>query len=93
MPSEDLHQRTGRGGLGGAAAWPLVSRAQVFPSRGQYDTAVYRDQLLEVERDVARGVLTPEEAGAARLEIQRRLLAADASAAVVGGSGPGPARR
>ncbi len=41
------------------------------------DRAVYRDQLREVDRDVARGVLNPEEAGAARLEIQRRLLAVD----------------
>jgi cytochrome c-type biogenesis protein CcmH len=34
---------------------------------------------LEVERDLARGVLTGDEAGAARLEIQRRLLGADTS--------------
>ena len=30
-----------------------------------------------MERDIGRGVLSPEEAGAARLEIQRRLLAVD----------------
>jgi len=38
--------------------------------------AVYRDQLLEVERDVARGALREAEASSARLEISRRLLAA-----------------
>ncbi len=41
-----------------------------------FDRAVYRDQLREVERDIERGLLTGAEAGAARLEIQRRLLAA-----------------
>ena len=37
---------------------------------------VFRDQLLELDRDVERGVITTAEAEAARLEIQRRLLAA-----------------
>jgi cytochrome c-type biogenesis protein CcmH len=41
----------------------------------QYDRAVYRDQLRELERDLARGVVTGAEAESARLEIQRRLLA------------------
>lgn len=40
------------------------------------DVAVYRDQLLEVDRDVARGTLPEAEAASARLEISRRLLAA-----------------
>lgn len=47
--------------------------------------AVYRDQLRELEADEARGVLGPEEAQAAKLEVSRRLLAsagqAEASAA------------
>jgi cytochrome c-type biogenesis protein CcmH len=42
-----------------------------------YDLQVYRDQLKEVERDVARGVLTEEEAIRARTEVSRRLLEAD----------------
>jgi cytochrome c-type biogenesis protein CcmH len=66
-----------------AVALPLLSGNQVLPARGQYDRAVYRDQLREVERDVARGVLTAQEADAARLEIQRRLLAVDVSGAAV----------
>ena len=41
-----------------------------------YDLAVYRDQLAEVDRDVARGVLTADQAAAARLEIERRILGA-----------------
>lgn len=42
-----------------------------------YDISIYRDQLAEIDQDQARGVLTEAEAGAARLEVQRRLLAAD----------------
>ncbi|MDJ1014949.1 MAG: c-type cytochrome biogenesis protein CcmI [Paracoccaceae bacterium] len=41
------------------------------------DIAVYRDQLAEVDRDVAKGVVTVAEAEAVRLEISRRLLDAD----------------
>src|SRR5690625_2519560 len=45
--------------------------------RSAYDMSIYRDQLAEIEKDQARGVLSASEAGAARLEVQRRLLAAD----------------
>lgn len=41
------------------------------------DLAVYRDQLLEVERDLARTTISPEEAERLRTEIGRRVLAAD----------------
>lgn len=44
------------------------------------DMDIYRDQLQEVERDLARGVLDTSEAERTRLEISRRLLAADAGA-------------
>ena len=45
--------------------------------RADYDLAVYKDQLAEVDRDLARGTITQAEAEAARTEIARRLLAAD----------------
>lgn len=45
-------------------------------ARADYDMQVYKDQLGEVDRDLARGVLTEAEAKAARLEIERRLLKA-----------------
>jgi cytochrome c-type biogenesis protein CcmH len=45
------------------------------------DLAVYRDQLAELEREVGRGLLPETEAASARLEIQRRLLAAAGKAA------------
>lgn len=43
-----------------------------------YDVQVYRDQLAEVERDLARGVIGPEDAERVRTEVSRRILAADA---------------
>ncbi len=42
-----------------------------------FDAAVYRDQLHEIESDRARGLIGETEAEAARIEIARRLLAAD----------------
>ena len=42
-----------------------------------YDLAVYRDQLTEIERDIARGTIPAEEGGRLRTEISRRLLEAD----------------
>ena len=41
------------------------------------DIAVYKDQLAEVERDLARGIVTESEADAVRIEVSRRLLDAD----------------
>lgn len=46
-------------------------------SASMSDLSVYRDQLDEVDRDRARGVLSDAEAEAVRLEISRRLLEAD----------------
>ena len=56
---------------------PLMKEARAAPERAGFDRAVYRDQLAELERDRARGVIGDAEAEAARLEIERRLLAAD----------------
>lgn len=50
-------------------------------SAADSDMAVYRDQLKEVDRDLARGVLTETEAEAVRTEVSRRLLDADRRAA------------
>jgi cytochrome c-type biogenesis protein CcmH len=54
---------------------PLLRGVPVVADRGYFDRVVYRDQLKEVDRDLSRGVLNATEADAARLEIQRRLLA------------------
>ncbi len=45
----------------------------------EFDLNVYRDQLAEVERDAARGVLEAEDAKRLRTEISRRILTADKS--------------
>jgi cytochrome c-type biogenesis protein CcmH len=57
--------------------------------------AVYRDQLRDVERDLARGLLGPSEAEGVRAEIGRRLLAADdlnRAAPAAGRAPPGASR-
>ncbi len=41
------------------------------------DIGIYRDQLAAVERDLARGTVTEDEADRLRLEIKRRILDAD----------------
>ena len=46
-------------------------------SEAEYDLQIYRDQLAEVDRDLARKVLTPEEAEQVRTEVSRRILEAD----------------
>src|SRR4029079_406481 len=58
-----------------AVLWPL-GRAPGALREGTEST-VYKDQLAEVERDVAAGLIGASEAEAARVEISRRLLAAD----------------
>jgi len=57
-----------------AVLWPL-SRSR-RPEQDGSEAAVYRDQLIEVDRDVSAGLINPPEAAAARVEISRRLLAA-----------------
>lgn len=42
-----------------------------------YDLQVYRDQLAEVDRDLARGIITEDEATRIRTEVSRRVLDAD----------------
>ena len=56
-----------------------VARARVGGAADGTERAmrVYRDQLREVERDLARGTLEQAEAERLRLEIQRRILDLD----------------
>ena len=57
-------------------ALPLAGRRlrAADPDRAR---AIYKDQLAEVDRDLARGVIDAAEAERARTEIARRLLATD----------------
>ena len=57
-----------------AVLWPL-SRGR-RPQNDASEAAVYKDQLTEIDRDVAAGLIGSSEAEAARVEISRRLLAA-----------------
>jgi cytochrome c-type biogenesis protein CcmH len=71
------------------AALTLVSLAALFmplwrswrasEERPRFDRAVYRAQLAELDRDAARGVISGPDIAATRLEIERRLLAADST--------------
>ena len=56
--------------------YPLWRAPAAVPARAAYDLAVYRGQLAEVELDVGRGLVAPDQADVARLEVQRRILAA-----------------
>ena len=56
-----------------AVLWPLGRRA---PLASGSDVAVYRDQLDEIARDRAAGLIGEPEAEAARVEVSRRLIAA-----------------
>ncbi|MBR1274714.1 c-type cytochrome biogenesis protein CcmI [Bradyrhizobium sp. AUGA SZCCT0283] len=57
-----------------AVLWPLSRGSSALA--GGSEAAVYKDQLAEIERDVAAGLIGVSEAEAARVEIGRRLLAA-----------------
>lgn len=64
----------------GFLLWPLLRTKRQGGDRKAHDITVYRAQLAEIDEELARGALTEAEAGSARLEIQRRLLRADAAA-------------
>ncbi len=69
-----------------ALLWPLLRRGgAAAPATADFDRAVYRDQLTELEQDRRRGLINDSEAEAARREIERRLLQAD-------GAGDGAAK-
>jgi cytochrome c-type biogenesis protein CcmH len=56
-----------------AVLWPL---SRPGPVRSGNALAVYRDQLDEIARDRAAGLIGEAEAEAARIEVSRRLIAA-----------------
>lgn len=72
------------GGIGLAVAALFLmalrrARAEIAAA-ADFDLKVYRDQLAEIDRDLARGTLPPEEADRLRTEVSRRLLDADRNA-------------
>ena len=57
-----------------AVLWPLGRGSR--PRSDASEAVVYKDQLAEIDRDLAAGLIGAPEAEAARVEIGRRLLAA-----------------
>lgn len=66
---------------------PLLRRSATAGGEHAHDVEVYRDQMAEVDRDAAAGLISAEEAENARAEIGRRLLSsADKASRETGGS-------
>jgi cytochrome c-type biogenesis protein CcmH len=61
-----------------AVLLPLGRSGRARQNQGS-EVVVYKDQLAEIERDLAAGLIAAPEAEAARVEISRRLLAAAGS--------------
>ena len=76
---------TGAAVLG--ASWPLL-RSRKRPDGAASTIAFYKEQIAEIERDLARGQLPAAEAAGARTEAARRLLAASERSAVGGDVAP-----
>ncbi|KQP61705.1 cytochrome C [Methylobacterium sp. Leaf399] len=62
--------------------WPMSRRTRAVAGSPEGDalatqTGFYEDQLREIDRDLARGLIAPAEAEAARTEAARRLLRAN----------------
>src|ERR1700737_1754893 len=75
------------------AVWLALARRQGSVRSGS-DIAVYRDQLDEIDRDQAAGLIGNVEAEAARVEVSRRLIAAaETPKTTPGAAAPGPAGR
>lgn len=62
-------------------AVPLIRRLEGARADASGDVAVYRDQLQEVERERRDGLIDDTQAETARIEIKRRILAADRAVA------------
>lgn len=58
----------------------LRRREGAAEASASFDVQVYRDQLKELDRDMARGTINKTEGERARVEISRRLLEADRKA-------------
>lgn len=66
--------------------WPLLrQRHSASTSRKAINTAIYRDQMAELDRDLASGAVARDDHATAREELERRVLedVADDNAAVV----------
>ena len=67
---------------------PLLRARPTATGRFEGELGIYRDQLAEIERERAAGTLPEDQAAAARVEVERRILAA-ADQAQPAASSPG----
>jgi len=74
----------------GALLWPLLRTRVDHRDRLSGELAIYRDQLAELERERSAGTVSESDATAARVEIERRILAAGAAAEKVGATSAAP---
>src|SRR5512134_2430340 len=59
----------------GALLLPLFRELSAQNSRQRQEITIFADQLAELEREVATGLVSAEAAAATRIEIERRILA------------------
>lgn len=73
---------------------PLVRRRAQSAGREHHELSVLKDQLAEIERDRAAGRLDEDQAAAARLEVERRILdlATESAPAETAAPAPGTSR-
>ena len=102
--SNGIEVRAMAGGLFWAVAVALAAmvaavligalrRAADMGDGSNADLSVYRDQLAEVDRDLDRGTIGPDEAARLRAEIGKRVLDADRTRGQgTGGQGTGTSR-
>ena len=64
----------------------IIRREQNSIKPAIHDIVIYKDQIVEVDRDLVRGLINKEEAKSAHNEVARRLLAADKRAAIEQGA-------
>ena len=69
-----------------AVLLPLTRSRPADAGQGSHDIEVYRDQLQELDRDAARGLIDAPQAEQARAEIARRILKAKPETATAGRS-------
>jgi cytochrome c-type biogenesis protein CcmH len=59
----------------GVFALPFMRRPRGAVSRIESANAMLQDQLAEIERDIARGLISVEDGKAATIEVKRRIIA------------------
>jgi cytochrome c-type biogenesis protein CcmH len=76
--------------VAGLVALALFRAGDAEAEMERFDLQIYRDQLSAVDKDLARGLVSEEEAERLRTEIKRRILEADRTADGGGPTGRAP---